>query len=295
MRRSDDFFGLSAALTTPFGADGGVDHGLMARHAKWVLANGSDGFTLFGTTGEGYGLSLGERDAVFDRMSNAGIGFDEVHAGVTDATIDGATAQAQLALAAGVKGLLFTPPFYLKGEPEEGVFAWYSRVFDRIGGALRGVILYNIPGQTGVTLSAGLVGHLRDAYPQAIAGVKDSSGSWDSSARFLADHGDLAILIGDERLLARGLRSGAQGSICGLANFAPDLLRPIFETRADDPRVSAVTDLVVSHPIMPAVKALVAHRLDDAGHLAVRPPLMALRDDVRGRLVAAFERIVSDG
>lgn len=82
MTRTDTFFGLSAALTTPFQADGGVDHDRMTRHAAWVVANGCDGFTLFGTTGEGYGLSVAERAGVFMALAEAGLSFEEVHAGV---------------------------------------------------------------------------------------------------------------------------------------------------------------------------------------------------------------------
>lgn len=295
MHQKNDTFGLSAALITPFREDGDVDLDRLVAHAAWVTANGCDGFTLFGTTGEGYGLSLRERADIFAALRAAGQSLDTACAGVTDATPDGAAEQARMALDAGVRGLLFTPPFYLKAASDDGIFAWYSTVFDRIGSDLRGVILYNIPGQTAVALSVPLVSRLRDAYPEAIAGVKDSSGSWDSAQAFLAAHGDLAILIGDERLLARGLRHGAEGSICGVANFAPERLRALFERKEDDPKVAQIVDLVVSHPIMPAVKALVAHRVADPGYLPVRPPLVPLGEDVRAALVDAFERIVSDG
>ena len=55
--------------------------------------------------------------------------------------------------------------------------------------------------------------------------MKDSSGNWDNTQALLERHGDLHILIGDERLLARGMQRGASGTICGLANIAPDLMQ----------------------------------------------------------------------
>lgn len=287
--------GLSAALITPFAEDGGVDMGRLVDHARRVLERGCDGITLFGTTGEGYGLSPAEREAVLAALAAGGIDPARVHAAVTDATLDGAAAQARLALEAGVRGILVTPPFYLKGVEEDGLFDWFAALFGRIGAGLRGVLLYNIPGQTAVPITVSLLGRLRAAFPDAVAGVKDSSGDWASAEAFLAAHGDLAILVGDERLLARAMDAGASGTICGLGNIVPELLAPVVAGAGDDARVAAVTDLVVAHPIMPAVKALVAHRSGDPGYLAVRPPLVALPEEVRAALVAAFERIMADG
>ncbi len=215
-------FGLSAALVTPFAPDGAVDLARLARHAAWVLQNGCDTLTLFGTTGEGFSIGMRDRAAMLGAVGAGGIDFGEkLYAAVTATSVEDAVAQARLALGFGARGLLVTPPYYLKGLADEGLYAWFARTLEAIGPALRGVVLYHIPGQTAVPLSVELVGRLRRGFPEAIVGVKDSSGDWATAQAFLAAHGELAVLIGDERLLARAMREGAQGSICGLANFAP--------------------------------------------------------------------------
>jgi 4-hydroxy-tetrahydrodipicolinate synthase len=106
--------------------------------------------------------------------------------------------------------------------------------------------------------------------------VKDSSGDGANTRRLLAEHGDLAILVGDERQLAAAVREGAQGAICGVANFAPDLMRPLAREGKDDPRIHRLVEALLSVPVTPAVKAMVAHRTGDPAWLVVRPPLMPI-------------------
>jgi 4-hydroxy-tetrahydrodipicolinate synthase len=278
---------------SPFAADGAPDLPRLVSHAGWVLANGCDSLTLFGTTGEGFSIPLRERAAMLGAVLGAGIEPERVNVAVAAATVADAADQARLGLDAGAPHLLFTPPFYLKAPDEEGVYAWFSRAFEAIGPSLRGVILYHIPGQTAVPLSVGLVSRLRDAFPGAITGIKDSSGDWPTAERFLEAHGDIAVLIGDERLLPAAMARGAQGSICGLANFAPELLRPVIHDGADEPRLRPVVDLVVSNPVMPAVKAMVAHRHGDPAYARTRPPLVDLDPGRTGALVSGFESLMA--
>ncbi|WMS43932.1 dihydrodipicolinate synthase family protein [Acuticoccus sp. MNP-M23] len=287
-------FGLSAAMVTPFAADGTVDLPRLVKHAHWALANGTDSVTLFGTTGEGFSIGFRERAAMLGALAGNGIDFGQkLYATVGASVVADAVDQARLALGMGARGLLFTPPYYLKALDEDGLFAWFSNAFDAIGGDLRGVILYHIPGQTAVPLSVALVDRLRKAFPGVIAGIKDSSGDWDTANAYLDAHGDLAILVGDERLLPRAMARGAQGSICGLANIEPALLRSVIHDGADDPRLKAAVDLIVSHPVMPAVKAMVAHRHGDSGYARTRPPLVDLAPEQAKSLIARFDDIVA--
>ena len=287
-------FGLSAALVTPFGEDGSVDLARLVSHARQVLSDGCDSVTLFGTTGEGYGISKAERAAMLDALAGAGIEpATSVYAGVSAVTIDDAVAQARLALDRGARGLLFAPPFFLKGVEDEGLFAWFSRVIERIGAAARGIILYHIPGQTAVPISVDLVTRLKTTFPGVIYGVKDSSGKWDDTRAFLAEHGELAILVGEERLLARAVRAGGEGSICGLANMAPGLLRPVIYEGKDSDKVGKLVDMITSLPVLPTVKALTSHMRKDAGFARMRPPASDLDPALAKKATAAFDAILA--
>ncbi|MEP9386004.1 dihydrodipicolinate synthase family protein [Mesorhizobium sp. KR9-304] len=293
--KKQDIFGLSAALITPFRADGAIDLPRLVHHARYVLAEGCDSITLFGTTGEGFSIGMRERAAMAGAVLGAGIDAGQFYAGVTATTVADAVEQSRLALDFGARGLLLAPPFYFKNPGEDGLFAWFSEVIEGIGADARGVILYHIPGQTAVPLSVGLVGRLKRAFPGVIAGVKDSSGDKATAAAFLATRGELAILVGDERQLAEAMRNGAQGSICGLANLAPRLLVDAIHGRRDNPLIVPLVDLIVSYPVLPAVKALVAHIHGDDGYARMRAPLVDLPAADRAALISAYEAILAPG
>ena len=143
---------------------------------------------------------------------------------------------------------------------DEGLFDWFAAVLTGLGSKASNVILYHIPQVTSVGLSMALVDRLKKAFPKQVAGVKDSSGDWDNAQALLKHHGELHILIGDERLLAKAMNLGASGAITGLANIAPDLMKPLIDG-IEEPRVNAMVEAVLPFAVTAAVKALVGHRL----------------------------------
>ena len=135
------------------------------------------------------------------------------------------------------------------------------------------------------------MGRLKKAFPQQVTGVKDSSGEWSNAEALLKHHGDLHILIGDERLLARAMTLGASGAISGMLNVIPDLMQPLLDG-IEEPRVNAMVEAVLAHPVTAAVKALVGLRRNDPGAWSrMRAPLASLSEaDVR-KLGAAIDAI----
>jgi 4-hydroxy-tetrahydrodipicolinate synthase len=290
-RPKEQRFGLGCALITPFAADGSIDRGRLVAHARHVLGEGCASVTLFGTTGEGASLGLVSRAAAIDAMVAAGFDFPrQVLAGVAAASVEDAVAQADQLTDAGGRGLLLAPPFYFKGPGDEGLYRWFSTVLERAR-APREVILYHIPSVTDVPLSSALIGRLARAFPGVIAGIKDSSGDWATTQRYLADHPQLHVLVGDERQLARAIRHGGSGAINGFSNFCARLLRPMVDDGTDVPAVAALVDLVLRFPVTPAVKALVAHRYGDDAYLLTAPPLVPTEPGARAQLAAAFDAL----
>ena len=149
-----------------------------------------------------------------------------------------------------------------------------------------------MPGQTAVTISHELVARLRKAHPGVVTGVKDSSGVWPYTERMLKEQGDIAILIGDERHLAKAVRLGGQGSICGLANTHASLLRPLVHDGRDSSLINTLVDTIVSFPVLPAIKAGIAAKTKDPVWLNVRAPLVALTADQQQKLNAAIATVM---
>ena len=290
-QRMRDTIGLSAALATPFDAKGGIDWPRLAAHAAGLLDGGMKVVTAFGTTGEGVSIASSARASLYERMSGHGIAPHKLVECVYGPSAADAGAHVRRSLEAGCAGILLTPPFYFKQPTEEGVYRWFSEVFEAAGAGCRDVILYNIPALTGVPVGPGLVGRLRTAFPEIVAGVKDSGGDWDWTASLLAEHRDLAILVGHEGHLARAVQAGASGAISGVANFAPGLVARLVAGE-DDSRIDVLLKDLLALPVVPAIKAILAARKDDASWRSVRAPLEAVAapDDIAtcARLAGEF-------
>ena len=287
-------FGLSCAISTPFDENGAIDMPRLIAHARRVRADGCDSITVFGTTGEGFSVSFEERVRTLAACKSAGFDMGrEVGVGIMASSVGDAAQQCRQALKSGCRHLLVSPPFFFKGVSDDGLFAWYAELFGSLGDTARDVILYHLPGQTAVPLSLDLIGRLKIAFPKVVRGVKDSSGDRAHSEALVAKHGDLAILIGDERDLAHIVRKGGQGSICGLANFEAKRLRPLVYEGKDDPVIKAIVDVILSYPVLPAVKAMIAHRTKDRGWLRMRAPLDRLDDERATRLAIKCDAAVT--
>jgi 4-hydroxy-tetrahydrodipicolinate synthase len=287
-------FGLSCALSTPFAATGAIDSERLIAHARRVMSEGADSVTLFGTTGEGFAIGPAERAPVFAAFKQAGFDFRRhVGAAVMATTVEEAAVQARQALDLDCRHVLLAPPFYIKGVSDDGLFHWHSEFFTALGDLCRDMIVYNLPSQTAITISHELVTRLRQAHPGVIIGVKDSSGNWPYTERMLKEHGDIAILIGDERHLARAVRGGGQGSICGLANTEAGRLRRMVHDGTDDPVISALVDAVVSFPVLQTVKALIADKTGDTSWNRVRAPISPLSEVVRAKAVGVCKAVLS--
>lgn len=282
-------FGASAALTTPFKPDGTIDLELLAAHAKTCLERGCRSVTLLGTTGEGSSVGEAERDAALDALLAAGIAGAQLVMGVLVDAAPDAARQARRALERGVRNVLLAPPSYFKSVSDDGVFRWFADVFAMLGPAARDILVYNIPSVTQVRINLPVVQRLHEKFPTIVAGVKDSGGDWRYSEPLLRRHAaTMAILIGDERHLAQGVRLGGQGAISGMANYATEAVVAMCEKGADDPRVVSYVEALLEHPVTPAVKATLAHLTEDERWLPVRAPLDVTPPAARVALASRF-------
>lgn len=285
-------FGLSVALATPFAEDRSIDLPRLVAHARQSLADGCTSITAFGTTGEGASLGHNERQRALGALVGAGVDPEtQLVVGIAATSVEDAIAQGRAGLMLGCHSFLLAPPFYFKGVQDEGLFDWLAAVLAGLGPKACNVILYHIPQVTAVGLSIDLIARLRQAFPGQVAGVKDSSGDWSNAEALLRRHGDLHILIGDERLLAGAMAHGASGAISGLANIAPDLMLPLLDG-IEESRVNALVEQVLPYAVTAAIKALIGLRRNDPiAWSRMRAPLASLGEaDVR-KLGAAIDSI----
>jgi 4-hydroxy-tetrahydrodipicolinate synthase len=279
--------GLWPALLTPIQFDGSVDVPRMIVHGKQMLAAGSDGLTLFGTTGEGTSFTAQQRMAVADAFRAAGILGQQLVINLTALARDDAVAMAVHAVRIGAKAGLLMPPFYYNGQHDAGLVEYVSDVIVATksqAGLCLPIILYHFPGLTGVGWSASAIAQLMQKHPKEVVSIKDSSADVVHSKMLAQTFPKLAVLVGCEPDVMPTQLVGGAGSICGLANIAPDLMRRMMDEPAhvsskDDKLMRDLLALLSIQPGMPfvsAYKVMLAEKLGDDAWLTVRAPITPL-------------------
>ncbi len=297
--------GVWSPVLVPLRADLGIDPERFVAHAHWLLARGCHGLALFGTTSEANSFSVSERKALLERVVEAGISPERLMIGTGCCALTDSVELTRHAIGAGCRRVLMLPPFYYKGVGDEGLFRSFAEVIERVGSPDLRVFLYHFPRLSGVPVTEGLIALLVDAFPEVVAGVKDSSGEWSNTRMMLDRFPRLAIFPGSEVFLLDGLRAGGAGCITATSNVNAAGARAVFDAwragRDDadaDARQAAATAVrraIDRHPGIPAQKFLIARHRGDPAWRAVRPPLTALADDAGRDLLGALSATEFDG
>lgn len=286
--------GVWCATLTPLAADGIPDVARLAAHTKRIFAAGVDGIALFGTTGEGPSFSVAERRATLDELLAAGIQPTRIIAATGCAALPDTIELTRHATRSGCAGVLIVPPFFFKGVGDAGVFGSYARVMDTVADPRLRLYLYHIPQVSGVPIALDVIQRLVEVYPRNIAGVKDSDGNLAHTRSLLARFPELAVFVGHEPHLPAALSAGGAGTICGVANLFPRLIRrlhdhaPAGRQHDDLEHVERFIAAVGRYPLFAAFKAIQAHLSADPAWDALRLPLTRLDDDERRRMLTAI-------
>jgi 4-hydroxy-tetrahydrodipicolinate synthase len=294
---SSSFSGVLVPVLTPFTRSSEPDATRFVAFCRWLLDQGADGLAIFGTTSEANSMSAGERMALLDRLVAAGLPAAKLMPGSGACSMTEAAMLARHAVEHGCGGVLMLPPFYYKGMPDEGLFGFIAGVVDRVASPALKVYLYHIPPVAQVGFSLDLIGRLIRAYPDSVVGLKDSSGDWSNTAAILENFPGFAVFPGSEVFLLDGLRKGAAGCITASGNVNVPGIRKVYENwrgpQADtlQAEITAVRKAIQAYPMVPALKAIVAHFHKDPEWAAVRPPMMRLDAAQAAALLADLSRI----
>jgi len=282
--------GLWVAVATPLDATGAIDHVALVRHCQWLLANRCDGLALFGTTGEGPSFGAKERLAAAEAVLQAGIPADKISLGTGCPAVPETVALTRGALALGLTHALILPPYFFRDATEQGLEDAFAATFDGVGSDRLRATLYHIPQVSGVAIPAAVLGRLRKRFGRLVAGVKDSTvtGDLKNFKEFRAAAPDCGCVVGLEVDIWRSLQLGGTGSINGMSNVVPLLVRAMFENPAAEVTMRKAADLLAGMVFPAAVKAALAARSGDGAWRAVRPPLRPVDAAVGARLATAL-------
>jgi len=271
--------GFWVASATPLAADGSADPAKLAAHAKQLFGKGVDGVVLFGTTGEGTSFNVTERIATIEAVLKAGVAPARIGVGGGFPAITDSIALSRAALGLGLRHVLVLPPYFDRSITPEGIEDAFAAIIDGVADDRLRAYLYHIPQISGVAIPTGVAANLRKRYGELIAGLKDSSGDFKQFQAFRAAAPDLAITVGNEADIARAMAAGGAGTICGMANIAPELVKAMIDGKDVEPRMQAAAEIVLKTPsFLATLKAIIAAQTGDPAWLRVRPPLRALSD-----------------
>lgn len=297
MNNGQRIAGVLSPVCTPFRADLSPDYERLVRHCRWLLSQNA-GLAVFGTNSEANSLSLDERIELLDRLIEGGIDPSRMMPGVGCCAITETARLTAHAVKLGCAGVLMLPPFYYKGVTDDGLYRSFAEVIERVGATQLKVYLYHIPPVAQVSITLGVTERLLKAYPKQVVGLKDSSGDWTNTKTFLDafSQSGFDVFVGSEGFLLRNMRSGGRGCISATANVNPGPIAHLYQTwqaadaEAQQARLAEVRDSFSKFPMIPALKAAIAHYTHDSSWGAVRPPLTALTTEQATALVADLQQ-----
>jgi 4-hydroxy-tetrahydrodipicolinate synthase len=212
---------LLTAMITPFKADGSVDYQAAEKLVAMLVADGSDGVVVSGTTGESPSLSDDEkiellkvvRKAIPDKSVVAGTGSNDTHHSVK---------LSERAMKAGADALLAVVPYYNK-PPQEGMYQHFKAISE-----VGPTIMYNIQGRTAVNMTVATT--LRCAELPGILGVKEASGDLDQIGLVCAGKPDrFKVWSGDDSWTLAVLGTGGYGVICVVSHIAGRSIKMLID------------------------------------------------------------------
>jgi 4-hydroxy-tetrahydrodipicolinate synthase len=219
------FRGSFTALTTPF-TQGQFDRAAFEKQIEFQAANGTSGIVPVGTTGESPTLSHEEHHHVIDvAVQAAKVTHMKVIAGTGSNATDEAIDLTRYAKKAGADAALLVNPYYNK-PTQEGLFRHFQAIASQVDIP---IVLYNIPGRTGITMSNATVARLVQACPNIVA-MKEATGSLDSCSELCATMPPpFTVLSGDDSLTLPMMAVGAAGVISVATNIIPRQIRHMVD------------------------------------------------------------------
>ncbi len=220
-----DFGRVLTAMITPFHADGTVNYATAEKLAAHLADQGTDTLVVCGTTGESPTLSWDEEFELFRVVQQAVAGKAKVMAGTGSNSTQEAIAATQKAAKIGLDGSLQVVPYYNK-PPQDGLYQHFRAIADAV--PTLPMMLYNIPGRTGINMAAETVARLAE-IPNIVA-IKEASGNIDQASQIRRlTPPEFAIYSGDDSLTLPLLAVGGKGVVSVASHLVGPQLQQMIQ------------------------------------------------------------------
>ena len=191
-------------------------------HAEDIIKEGLHGVFFFGSTGQSQLISMAEKKELVSRLPLSKF-KSNFHLGTGCNSLNETLEFVKYSMEYEFQNFLIMPPAYYKGNTEEGVFEFYSKIIKNVPKVK--IILYNFEKLSGFRFEVNFVKKLATKYPKNIIGCKDSTYNLYEKLKIK----DFLMFPGDESKLLRGLEIGCSGCISAIANVTHKLAREVFD------------------------------------------------------------------
>ncbi|WP_099159101.1 4-hydroxy-tetrahydrodipicolinate synthase [Virgibacillus ndiopensis] len=245
-----DFGQVLTAMITPFDQHGEIDFKATRKLINYLIANGSDGLVVAGTTGESPTLTTEEKVDLFKFVVDIVGGRVPVIAGTGSNNTKASISLTKQAEEAGVNGIMLVTPYYNKPS-QEGIYQHFKTIAESTS---LPVMLYNIPGRSVINMTVDTI--VRLSQVQNIVSVKEASGNLDAMADIISQTpDDFSLYSGDDGLTLPTLAIGGSGIVSVASHIIGNEMQDMITSYQN----GDVNDAAIKHRnLLPIMKALFA-------------------------------------
>ncbi|MBO5932958.1 MAG: 4-hydroxy-tetrahydrodipicolinate synthase [Bacteroidaceae bacterium] len=295
MNNENPFMGLGVALVTPFTANGNIDWEKFAELIEFQIENGTDYLCILGTTAETPTLTDDEKLKIVQSAIKQINGRIPIMVGCSSNCTAAVLNQIKQYEIEGVDGILTAVPYYNKPS-QEGIYQHFKAIAEN---CKKPIVLYNVPGRTGVNMTAATTLRIANEFKNVIA-VKEASGNLEQFKEIVAGSPEhFKVISGDDGLAFEAMQNGVIGVISVMGNAIPKTFSTMIHHLQNNEIEAAATiheqlkplySLLFTEGNPPGVKDLMASR----GMIenVLRLPLVPVSKATHEQTVKAFENIV---
>lgn len=294
MNNENPFMGLGVALVTPFTANGSIDWNKLAELIEFQIENGTDYLCILGTTAETPTLTDDEKLKIVQTAIKQINGRIPVMVGCSSNCTAAVLAQIKQFEIEGVDGILTAVPYYNKPS-QEGIYQHFKAIAEN---SKKPIVLYNVPGRTGVNMTAATTLRIANEFKNVIA-VKEASGNLEQFKEIVAGSPEhFKVISGDDGLAFDAMQNGVIGVISVMGNAVPKTFSTMIHhlqnneieaAAAIHEQLKPLYSLLFTEGNPPGVKDLMASR--GMINNVLRLPLVPVSEQTHNQTVKAFENI----
>ena len=280
--------GVYAASLSIVNEDRSLNIDLTINHAVNLIKNGLHGVFFFGSTGQSQLISVAEKKELIAKISNHKM-RKQFFLGTGNNSLNENIDLIKYAMEYEFRDFLIMPPAYYKGNTDEGVFNFYSKLINAVPKIK--IIIYNFEKLSGYKFSQEAVTNLVKSFPENIIGCKDSSYNLFENLKLK----NFLMFPGSEAKLLKGLKLGCAGCISAVTNVTHSLARQVFDdfeakkNPTKNEQLIAVREIFDKYNLISALHSF--HSLKDKNYKNILPPLTLLTEEKLKELIEKLNEL----